>query len=134
MVSKYPILEPSSHPRLEPRFTNRCDSQLTAGLFAKVSQKPTNQSKLTGKCSRPKCSRCHTYPAKSRPKEKGTHKLRPCDVSNHRLVSWRVVGSNPRLKFAGFSASGVLDHLDREYYDMEDDHYVDEVMRSHNVS
>lgn len=37
------------------------------------------------------------------------------------------MGSNPRLKFAGFSASGVLDHLDREYYDMEDDHYVDEV-------
>ncbi|XP_058186643.1 uncharacterized protein LOC131303675 isoform X2 [Rhododendron vialii] len=129
-VRKYPILGPSFHPRPDPRFTNRPDSPLAAGLFAKVSQKPTNQSKFTGKCSRPRCGRCHTYPvSKSRTKEKGTQKLQSCDVvSNHRLVRLWAVDSNPRLKFAGFSASGVLAHLEREYLNMDDDDdYVDEV-------
>lgn len=35
--------------------------------------------------------------------------------------------SNPRLKFAGFSASGVLTHLESEYLNMDDDDYADEV-------
>lgn len=35
--------------------------------------------------------------------------------------------SNPRLKFAGFSARGVLAHLESEYLNMDDDDYADEV-------
>ncbi|XP_058186340.1 uncharacterized protein LOC131303478 [Rhododendron vialii] len=132
MVRNYPILGPPFNPRPESRYLNRFDSPPTAGLFTKVSSKPTNHSKFTGICGRPKCTGCHAHPvSKSRPKAKGTQKLRSCDVvSNHRLVSWRVVDSNPGLKFSGFSAGGILDHLDRDNmgdFDDDDDDFVGEV-------
>ncbi|KAI8533514.1 hypothetical protein RHMOL_Rhmol10G0017100 [Rhododendron molle] len=132
MVRNYPILEPPFNPRPESRYLNRFDSPPTAGLFTKVSSKPTNHSKFTGICGRPKCAGCHAHPvSKSRPKAKGNQKLRSCDVvSNHRLVSWRVVDSNPGLKFSGFSAGGISDHLDRDNmgdFDDDDDDFVGEV-------
>ncbi|KAL6978241.1 hypothetical protein U1Q18_041033 [Sarracenia purpurea var. burkii] len=110
------------------------DSPATAGLFIKVSAKPTNHSKFTAKCKG-----CHTHPAsKSKGKAKGNQKLRSCDVvSNSRLLTWRVVDTEKSgLKFAGFSGSGILDHLasDYSYMDNEDDYYDDCVDEVHEGS
>ncbi|CAI9111521.1 OLC1v1011764C1 [Oldenlandia corymbosa var. corymbosa] len=99
-----------------------------AAPFTRVSQKPTNHSKFTGKCSRPRCAGCHTHPVeKSRYKAKGTQKLKCSDVlTNHKLVKWRVVDSRlapgpPGLKLTGSSATEILDHL------ANDDYYLDEI-------
>ncbi|KAK3140375.1 hypothetical protein QOZ80_5AG0400060 [Eleusine coracana subsp. coracana] len=78
--------------------------------------KPTNASKSTGKCRRPRCAGCHHHPVtKARDKAKGAHKLRACDVAlNHRLVSWRVVdggGAEGIRDYKGASASAVLAYL-----------------------
>ncbi|CAK9180458.1 unnamed protein product [Ilex paraguariensis] len=129
MVRSYMILPSPLNPRPEPRYVNRFESPPTAGLFTKVSPKPTNHSKFTGKCGRGRCVGCHIHPAcKSKDKAKGTQKWRSCDVvSNHRLLTWRVVDAKSGLKFPGFSASGILDHLattdyeDEEYDDIYDD-------------
>ncbi|PSS30175.1 UPF0711 protein like [Actinidia chinensis var. chinensis] len=120
-VRSYPILPSPLNPRPESRFVNRFDSAPTAGLFTRVSSKPTNHSKYTGRCGRVGCVGCHLHPAsKSKDKAKGTQKLRSCDVvSNHRLVTWRIVDSKPGFKVSGFSATGILDHLD------SDDGYMD---------
>ncbi|KQK06834.1 uncharacterized protein LOC100831532 [Brachypodium distachyon] len=73
------------------------------GVYARAPSKPTNASRSTGKCRRPRCVGCHEHPVtKARDKAKGAHKLRACDVAlNHRLVSWRVVDG------AGASAAGT---------------------------
>ncbi|KAF3327263.1 hypothetical protein FCM35_KLT07381 [Carex littledalei] len=48
-----------------------------ARVFAKVSRKPTNHSKFTGKCNKPVCVSCHEAPAsKSKNKSKGMRKFR----------------------------------------------------------
>ncbi|XP_057984205.1 uncharacterized protein LOC131168632 [Malania oleifera] len=125
MVRTYRILPAPLNLRPEPRF-NRYDSPPTAGLFTRAPSKPTNHSKFTGKCGRPRCSGCHLHPAcKSRDKSKGTHKLRSSDVvSNSRLVSWRVVDCRPGSNFAGVSATGMLNLLGTDYlddYDYDDD-------------
>lgn len=85
-----------------------------AALEKAAIAKPTNASKSTGKCRRPRCAGCHHHPVtKARDKAKGAHKLRACDVAlNHRLVSWRVVDGGAALPdYKGASASAVLAYL-----------------------
>lgn len=86
-------------------------------LFTKVSTKPNNHSKFTGKCAKPRCPVCNIHPVcKSKDKTKGNQKLKSSDVvANHRLVTW------PGLKFSGSSASEILDHLSSDYYDNSHD-------------
>ncbi|KAL1813511.1 hypothetical protein ACET3Z_023576 [Daucus carota] len=71
------------NPNPQRRVINKFDTPPTAGLFTKVSSKPTNHSKFTGRCGKPKCSDCHMQPAsKSKDKAKGSHKLKSAtDVS-----------------------------------------------------
>ncbi|CAN6360773.1 unnamed protein product [Urochloa humidicola] len=88
-------------------------------LGKKAPAKPTNASKATGKCRRPRCAGCHYHPVtKARDKAKGAHKLHACDVAlNHRLVSWRVVDgggagrSSGIPDYKGTSASSLLAYL-----------------------
>ncbi|KAJ4748315.1 Hop-interacting protein THI031 [Rhynchospora pubera] len=48
-----------------------------AGVFAKVSRKPTNHSIFTGKCSTPNCVSCRDVPAsKAKSKAKGMRKFK----------------------------------------------------------
>lgn len=88
--------------------------------YARAPSKPTNASRSTGKCKRPRCAGCHDHPVtKARDKAKGAHKLRACDVAlNHRLVSWRVVDGAGACAagtgipdYKGASASAVLAYL-----------------------
>nr|XP_016485692.1 PREDICTED: uncharacterized protein LOC107806095 [Nicotiana tabacum] len=97
------------NPKPNSRDVNKLNSPPTAGLFTKVSTKPSNHSKLTGKCGRSKCTCCHIHTAG---KAKGTQKLRGCDI-----VSW------PGLTFFGLSATSILDHLASEYMDFDDDEF-----------
>ncbi|CDP16644.1 unnamed protein product [Coffea canephora] len=115
MVQTHPIISSPWRPRLPP---SRLESTSTAGCFAKVPQRPTNRSKFTSKCGRPRCASCHFHPAgKAKDKTKGTHKLKSCDVvTNYRLVTWRVVDARPGFNFTGFSATGILDHLANDCY------------------
>ncbi|KAL8193557.1 hypothetical protein R6Q57_026692 [Mikania cordata] len=78
-VRSYPT--PLSRQR---RYVKTVDSASVAGgLFTKVSTKPTNHSKFTGKCGTPRCLGCHIHPVcKSKHKAKATMKLR----SDHRLI------------------------------------------------
>ncbi|KAJ4822220.1 hypothetical protein Tsubulata_045755 [Turnera subulata] len=112
------------------RFINKFDSPATAGFFTRVHQKPTNHSKFTGKCGKPRCSGCHMHPwCKSKDKTKGCQKLRSHDVlSNCRLITWRLVEGRPGLNFSGFSATGILDHLATNY-----DHHTDDEVDDDNV-
>ncbi|GAA0167954.1 hypothetical protein LIER_43804 [Lithospermum erythrorhizon] len=117
MIRTYPIMSQNIVPILENSI-NKLSSPPTAGLFTKVSQKPTNHSKFTGKCGRPKCISCHIHPAsKSKDKVKGTQKMRSHDVvSNYKLITWGVGDSGSGLKFSGVSATGILDLLGNNYY------------------
>ncbi|CAH2049700.1 unnamed protein product [Thlaspi arvense] len=126
-VQSYCSLPSPRKPRPGFRIVNRFDSPPSASLFIKVSPKPTNHSKFTGKCARPKWSKCHTNPAtKSKAKAKGTQKMRLSDAgSSYSLMPWRAVGLRPVSKFAGFSATAILDQLDSDY-DGEGD-CVDEI-------
>ncbi|QCE10865.1 uncharacterized protein LOC114185936 [Vigna unguiculata] len=93
MVRSYRILPSSLNPRPDTRIVTRFDSLPTAGLFVKVSSKPTNHSKFTGKCGTPRCTGCHLHPAcKSKGKTKGSQK--------HKL--WRVI-DEPDSDFFGLS-------------------------------
>ncbi|XP_059644727.1 uncharacterized protein LOC132286412 [Cornus florida] len=124
VVRNYPILPLPWNTRPESNYVNKFHSPPTFGLFTKVSSKPTNHSKFTGKCGRPKCAGCHLHPAcKSKPKAKGTQKNRSRDVAG--LVTSRVVDGKPGLNFAGFSATWILDHLDNDYLDDNDDDVAD---------
>ncbi|CAL4907359.1 unnamed protein product [Urochloa decumbens] len=94
------------------------EAAVGAMALGKAPAKPTNASKATGKCRRPRCAGCHYHPVtKARDKAKGAHKLHACDVAlNHRLVSWRVVdgggaGSSGILDYKGTSASSLLAYL-----------------------
>lgn len=123
VVRTYRVLPALLNPRPETRHVNKFDSLPTAGLFTKVSTKPNNHSKFTGKCTKPRCTECHIHPAcKSKDKTKGNQKLKSSDVvANHRLVTWRVVDGRPGLNFSGSSASEILDHLSSDYYDNSHD-------------
>ncbi|CAN6575062.1 unnamed protein product [Malus baccata var. baccata] len=131
MVRTHRILPEPWNPRPATRHVNKFESPPTAGLFAKVPTKPTNHSKFTGKCGKPKCTECHIHPAsKAKDKTKGNRKLKSSDVvSNHRLVTWRVVDGQPGLNSQlGLSATGLLDRLSRDYEkdydDGDDDHEI----------
>ncbi|KAM0022703.1 hypothetical protein Hdeb2414_s0023g00632061 [Helianthus debilis subsp. tardiflorus] len=109
VVRSYPILPtPLSRQR---RYTKTVDSASVTGLFTKVSSKPTNQSKFTGKCGTSRCLSCHIHPVcKSKDKAKGTMKLRS-SVSHRELISCP----------AGTSAIEALAYLARhESYDDDD--------------
>ncbi|KAF7026363.1 hypothetical protein CFC21_038478 [Triticum aestivum] len=95
---------------------------LAGVAYARAPSKPTNASRDTGRCRRPRCAGCHVHPAaKARDKAKGAHKLRASDVAlNHRLVSWRLVDGDASAAAArtggvpdykGASASAVLAYL-----------------------
>ncbi|KAL4368351.1 hypothetical protein GQ457_05G019130 [Hibiscus cannabinus] len=123
MVRTYRILPSPWNPRPKPQFVHQFDSPPIAGVFAKVPTKPTNHSKFTGRCGRPRCLECHMHPAcKSKDKTKGSHKFRSNDMgTNYRMVTWRVVDGRPGLNFPGFSAARMLDHLSSDYGDCYDD-------------
>ncbi|XP_006655169.1 uncharacterized protein LOC102709369 [Oryza brachyantha] len=103
------------------------------GAVVRAPSKPTNASRGTGKCRRPRCAGCHEHhpTGKARDKAKGAHKLRACDVAlNHRLVSWRVVDSAGAWAagtgipdYKGASASAVLAYLagGNSWHEEEDD-------------
>lgn len=75
MVRSYWILLNPLNPRPNTRIINRSNSPYTTRIFVRVSSKPTNHSKYTGKCGKPRCPGCHLYPAwKSKGKTKGTKK------------------------------------------------------------
>ncbi|VFQ96850.1 unnamed protein product [Cuscuta campestris] len=110
LVPTCPVL----HPR--PPQPKHIYSSCTAGPFARVSPKPTNHSKFTGKCARAKCLECHvTSAGKAKGKAKGTLKQRSADaVADNKSIAWRV-GNHHHYKpchdVPGFSATGILDHL-----------------------
>ncbi|KAK3001846.1 hypothetical protein RJ639_020251 [Escallonia herrerae] len=121
MVRTQCILPAPFNSRPGPRY-NRSDSPSTAGLFTKVSRKPSNHSKFTGKCGKPKCRCCHIDPThKAKDKVKGTRKIRSAEARyDTRCVDWVVGDARPELSFSGSSATEVLyelnrnsDHLDR---------------------
>jgi len=95
------------------------EAAIGAMELGKAPANPTNASKATGKCRRPRCAGCHYHPVtKARDKAKGAHKLHACDVAlNHRLVSWRVVdgggarSSGIQEDYKGTSASSLLAYL-----------------------
>ncbi|KAJ6424018.1 hypothetical protein OIU84_024903 [Salix udensis] len=77
---------------------NRFDTPPAAGMFTKVPSKPTNHSKFTGKCGKPRCTACHLLPScKSKDKTKESHKVKSRDRA--------------AFEFAGFSATAILDHF-----------------------
>ncbi|KAF8028932.1 hypothetical protein BT93_E1567 [Corymbia citriodora subsp. variegata] len=123
MVRSYRILPAPWDPRPNSRFVNRFDSPPAAGLFVKVPSRPTNHSKFTGKCTRPRCTDCHLHPAcKSKDKTKGNNKNKSFNVvSSHRLISWRVMDGRPGLNYSGLSATGLADHLADAHEDYDDD-------------
>ncbi|XP_021890386.1 uncharacterized protein LOC110808997 [Carica papaya] len=124
---------------LDPRppaskFVNQFDSLPTAGLFTKVQSKPTNHSKFTGKCSRPKCFGCHIHPArKAKDKTKGSYKLKSDDVvANYKLTSWKVVDRCIGSNLPGFSNSRILEDLSAMYVDDYDHDLEDNESDNHS--
>jgi len=104
------------NPTPGTRFITRFDSPPTAGIFTKVSSRPTNHSKFTGKCGTPQCPGCRLHPvAKSKNKSKGNYKNSHLDQSNSKLI--------------GLSATGTLSHLSSCYVDDDErgDESVDHV-------
>ncbi|KAI3784665.1 hypothetical protein L1987_43768 [Smallanthus sonchifolius] len=127
VVSCYHIFDPASLS--QQRFVKMVDSASTMGLFAKVPTKPTNHSKFTGKCRKPRCNGCHLHPVcKSKTKAKGAMKLRSIDPENE-LTKYSF----------GNSATGVLAYLvdgggyDNDDYDYDYD-YEDRVEENYKYS
>ncbi|PPS10119.1 hypothetical protein GOBAR_AA10516 [Gossypium barbadense] len=130
MVRTYRVLPSPWNPRPEPRFVQQVNSPTTAGLFTKVPVEPTNHSKFTGRCGRPRCLGCHMHPAfKSKDKAKGTHKFRSNDMAtNYRLVTWKVVDKRPvndGLKASSQSQEEVENHEGKTEDDDEKHEGVD---------
>jgi hypothetical protein len=111
-----------SHPNKTARYIEKLPSasiETHADQLQLLHPKPTNGSRFTGKCKKPRCKSCHYHPVtKSKDKTKGSYKLKSCDVAlNHRLVSWRVVGDDSGiLDYKGVSASAVLKDLAGSIY------------------
>ncbi|XP_076933743.1 uncharacterized protein LOC143599745 [Bidens hawaiensis] len=119
VVRSFPILPtPLSRQR---RYVKTVDSASVAGLFTKVSTKPTNHSKFTGKCGTARCLGCHVHPVcKSKDKAKGTMKLRSVGSHDHEMIGCPT----------GTSAIDALAYLasDKdEGYDYDYDHGDDNV-------
>lgn len=137
MVRTYRILPPSLNPRPEAKLVNPLTCRPTAGLFTKVSSKPTNHSKFTGKCGQARCLECHMHPiTKSKVKSKGSSKVRSNDVT-YKMLTWQVAsgGHRPGLKLSGFSATGLLDLMSDDYgydhdYESDEEKEEDEYIRS----
>ncbi|RAL46909.1 unnamed protein product [Cuscuta campestris] len=123
------VLPPSdsllNHPRPPPR-PKHIYSSCTAGPFARVSSKPTNHSKFTGKCGRAQCPDCQKVgsaagKAKGNKKAaaaKGTLKQRTADAAaDNKSIAWRVdaaPSNNYRSRHddvPGLSATGILGYL-----------------------
>ncbi|CAK7328217.1 unnamed protein product [Dovyalis caffra] len=103
MVRTYTIMPSPCNPKASDNKFNKFNTPPTAGLFTKVPSKPTNHSKFTGKCSKPRCIECHVHPTrKSKEKTKVFHKVK----SHDRDVNWGAV-----YRAAGFSVTEMLDHL-----------------------
>ncbi|KAF5746921.1 hypothetical protein HS088_TW06G01097 [Tripterygium wilfordii] len=130
MVRTFRVLPDPLNPRPYSRLVNKLDCPPTAGSFTKVRPKPTNHSKFTGKCGKPRCTECHLHPAtKSKEKTKGTQKVKSSDVvSNYRLKSWRAVNGRPGFNISGSSATRILDHLDSSDHYMDDEGHEDGFM------
>ncbi|KAK8519487.1 hypothetical protein V6N13_133410 [Hibiscus sabdariffa] len=62
MVRTYRIPPSPWNPTPKPQFVQQFDSLPIAGVFTKVPAKPTNHSKFTGRCGRPRCLECHMHP------------------------------------------------------------------------
>ncbi|KAF5799655.1 hypothetical protein HanXRQr2_Chr07g0306961 [Helianthus annuus] len=100
-------------PLSNRRYVKTVDSSSVTGVFTKVSTKPTNHSKFTGKCSTARCMGCHIHPAsKSKDKAKGTMKLRSIGF-DHELVCCQPGASATR-------AFGYL--VNEESYDDGDEY------------
>ncbi|CAA7055201.1 unnamed protein product [Microthlaspi erraticum] len=136
MVRTYRVLPPSLNPRPESKLVNSLTCRPTAGLFTKVTSKPTNHSKFTGKCGQARCLECRMHPiTKSKVKTKGSSKVRSNDVT-YEMLTWQVPsggGTRPGLKLSGFSATGILDLMSDDYgydhdyeSDEEEEEYVEE--------
>ncbi|KAL8132491.1 uncharacterized protein LOC141714094 [Apium graveolens] len=141
LVRSFCIIPSPLNPNHHPRVINKLDSPPTAGLFTKVTSKPTNHSKFTGRCGKPKCSDCHVQPAcKSKDKAKGSQKLKSTtDVSTDcKYMSWQVKDqtTNETKKSFEYSATRILDRLANDYDEYsdysDDEHYDEDVeIRSH---
>ncbi|KAI3902572.1 hypothetical protein MKW92_015513 [Papaver armeniacum] len=82
MVRSFLVLPSPLNPTPKSKIVNALDSRPTAGAFTKVSRKPTNHSKFTGKCGVARCTDCHINPGnKSKDKAKGTQKLKSCSAA-----------------------------------------------------
>ncbi|VFQ73514.1 unnamed protein product [Cuscuta campestris] len=119
LVPTCPVLPPLNHHPRPPQpkhiYSSSCSAP-TAGPFSRVSSKPTNHSKFTGRCARAKCLECHVTSAagKAKGKAKGTLKQRTADaVADNKSIAWRVGNHHykPCHDVPGFSATGILDHL-----------------------
>jgi hypothetical protein len=158
MVRAYAVLPPPWNPKPGgDRKFNKFDTPTTAGLFTKVSSKPTNHSKFTGKCGKPRCLECHLQPCcKAKHKTKGSHKVKSQDVlsnSNAQFIAWRVVNGRHGSNLSGFSATGMLNHLastgdhdyadevlddsghenDQEFVDDDDENYIGDRVNIKNI-
>ncbi|VFQ73515.1 unnamed protein product [Cuscuta campestris] len=140
------IVLPPSDSLLNPRpprpkhIYSSCTAP-AAGPFARVSSKPTNHSKFTGKCGRAQCPDCQKVgsaasagKAKGNKKAaagKGTLKQRTADAAaDNKSIAWRVdaaPNNNYRSRHdddvPGFSATGILGYLAGLDYtdDLDDD-------------
>ncbi|KAI3889544.1 hypothetical protein MKW92_040517 [Papaver armeniacum] len=126
MVRSYMVLPSPLNPTPKSKIVN---ARPTAGAYTKVSRKPTNHSKFTGKCGVARCTECHINPGnKSKDKAKGTQKLKSCRVAmNQRSLAWSVVDANNGngLNYGSKSATGILSAISSsEYFD--DYYYVDD--------
>ncbi|KAK9682327.1 hypothetical protein RND81_10G065400 [Saponaria officinalis] len=123
MVRTFNILPEQLNPRPAGRVLNKVDTPPTAGLFMKVSTKPTSHSKFTGKSDHIIYST-----TKSKDKSKGSYKLRSVDHKlSYKVINWTLLPddrSDKRL-VAGHSASKILDDLYEDHhlsYDHDDDY------------
>ncbi|KAG2325205.1 hypothetical protein Bca4012_039694 [Brassica carinata] len=118
------ILPPLPNTRPKSRYVPMT-SNPTSGSFAKVSSKPTNHSRSTGKCWSARCPECHSLPlSKSRLKSKGRSKMRSSNDVTYSMLTWQVPpgGTGPCLKLSGFSATGILDLLSDDHdYESDDE-------------
>ncbi|KAH6831303.1 hypothetical protein C2S53_009498 [Perilla frutescens var. hirtella] len=119
MVKTHTILPAPWNPRPSQPSHPVLGLAPTAGQFTKVSTKPTNHSKFTGKCGRPMCHECRFSPvSKSKDKVKGAQRLRSSSdmVSNYKSITWKVVYPASYMRVSGFSATSILDYLDNDDY------------------
>ncbi|KAL8471177.1 hypothetical protein ACS0TY_028126 [Phlomoides rotata] len=87
MVRTHTILPAPWNPQPKP---NTLGGPSSAGPFTRVTMKPTNHSKFTGKCVRHMCRECHiSHTSKSRDKAKRAQRVRwSSDVaSDYQLIT-----------------------------------------------